>query len=69
MARGTKGVGLARRILASLGVVMLLVTTLGCDTTSSSRREFGERPTASAVHDPVLYDIPKPGRFPFGRGP
>ena len=63
MARVSNGSGPARHILAGLAGAVLLTAGLGCDTTTSARGNVGEQTAASAVHDPVLYDIPKPAGF------
>lgn len=51
--------GVARTVCLGMVVGMLA----GCDSMMSRSGETGGQPTASAVRDPVLQDIPKPAGF------
>lgn len=52
---------IATQGLVALGLALTLVLAPACDSTSGG--QMSDRPTASAVRDPVLQDIPKPSGF------
>jgi hypothetical protein len=51
------------RLAVALAALLALVALPACDSMLGQGGSVEERPTASAVRDPVLQDVPKPAGF------